>query len=323
MHRYFLIPVISFFLIVLGFVLYLQFINENWKYLSPKIDLPSACNDKNEVKLVTHEADYVQGRSFIDSNDVIQGNQIHAIYLLPCERDDRKFDVNLNIQFSLLAINKWFSEKSANQMLLFDINNHNKIDVTFLRVNKTMNWFDDKSSNKNNNKIDISDKIKKIIFSNKDYFQNFDNKKFIVFFEGWERRKYINFDICGKADFEGKISIYYTFSRFKKYIGNDVILKNNKRLFTCTKNDHLNEVYDLKFGDAEATILHEILHTLGAPSKCGKNLDNQKSHVSDSNKDIMHKESGNNFLDYNNDDYYNHNIKECYDLKNSNFLKTN
>ena len=36
-------------------------------------------------------------------------------------------------------------------------------------------------------------------------------------------------------DFEGKISVYYTYSRFKKYIGNDLNLKNNKRLFTCTK----------------------------------------------------------------------------------------
>tara|TARA_B100000131_G_scaffold210864_1_gene202717 strand:- start:214 stop:975 length:762 start_codon:yes stop_codon:yes gene_type:complete len=253
----------------------------------------------------------------------MKGNQIHAVYLLPCEREDRKFDVNLNIEFSLLAINKWFTDKSKNQKLIFDINNHKKIDVTFLRVNKTMDWFDDKINNEKNLKLDISEKIKSIIFSNKDYFQNFHDKKFIIFFEGWERRKYINFDICGKADFEGKIAIYYTFSRFKKYIGNDVILKNNKKMFTCTKNDHLNEENDLKFGDAEATILHEILHTLGAPSKCGKNVDNQKSHVSDSNKDIMHKQSGNEYLDYKNDDYYNHNIEGCSDLKNSDYLISN
>ena len=35
-------------------------------------------------------------------------NKIHAIYFLPCEMKDRKFDVNLNIENSLLSINRWF-----------------------------------------------------------------------------------------------------------------------------------------------------------------------------------------------------------------------
>ena len=54
-----------------------------------------------------------------------------------------------------------------------------------------------------------------------------------------------------------------------------------------------------------------------------KNLDNSKSHVSDTTKDIMHKQSGNEYLDYKNDDYYNHNIKGCSDLKNSDYLISN
>jgi len=323
MHRYFLIPMAGFFIIVCCFVIYLQFINEDWKFLVPKTPLPDSCDDKTNVELVIHDDDYIEGRSFKDRPDVINSNQIHTVFLLPCERVDRKFDVNLNIESSLLTINKWFLDKSHNQQLRFDLNEKNQIDVTFLRVNKTMNWFDNKKNKENIQRIDISEKIKNIIILNKEKFNNFDNKKFIIFFEGWERRKYINFDICGKADFDGNISIYYTFSRFKKYIGNEIILKNKKRIFTCTKNDHLNNVNDLTFGDAEATILHELLHTLGAPSKCGKNLDNNKSHVLDNTNDILYKESGNKYLDYNNNDYYNHDIKDCPDLKNSEFLITN
>jgi hypothetical protein len=34
----------------------------------------------------------------------------------------------------------------------------------------------------------------------------------------------------------------------------------------------------------------------------------------------LHKESGNEYLDFNNDDYYNHNIVNCRDLKNSKYL---
>jgi len=321
-HRYFLIPMICFFSIICGFVIYLQFINEDWKYLVPKPPLPEICEDNRDIELINHKDDYVLGRSFLDNSDIINGNQIHAIYLLPCERKDRKFDINLNIESSLQAVNKWFLIKSENQELRFDLNDKKQIDVTFLRVNKTMKWFDKKNNNKINNRIDVSEKIKEIIQANKDKFNNFDDKKFIIFFEGWERRKYINFDICGKADFGGNIAVYYTFSRFKKYIGNDLILKNNKRIFTCTKNDHLNDINDFTFGDAEATILHELLHTLGAPSKCAENLDNSKSHVSDSKKDIMHKHSGNEYLDYKNNDYYNHNIDGCADLKNSSYLKT-
>ena len=319
MHRYFLIPILSFFGFICLFVIYLQFINEDWKFLVAKKDLPLICDDGSFVKLINHKGDFIEGRSLSDSPDMLQSEQYHVVLLLPCEMEDRKFDVNYNIEYSLLAINKWFADKSRKQKIQFDINNMSRIDVTFLRVNKTMKWFDNKVE-ENEKKIDVSDKIKKIIFDNRDKFKNFNKKKFIIFFEGWERRKYVNYNVCGKSDYDGKIAIYFTASRFKKYIGDDIILTNNKRIFTCTQDDHLNEPNDFNFGDAEATILHEILHTLGAPSKCGDNIDKSGFHVMDSKDDILHKISGNEYLDFNNDDYYNHNIDDCRDLKDSKFL---
>ena len=60
MHRYFLIPVLSFFAFICLFVIYLQFINEDWKFLAPKEDLPVLCNDKADVALITHEADIIK-----------------------------------------------------------------------------------------------------------------------------------------------------------------------------------------------------------------------------------------------------------------------
>ena len=323
MHRYFVIPMVGFFLVILIFVLYLQVINEDWKYLVPKPELPESCNDNEDLQLVVHEEDKINGRSFKDKKDVAEfKNQIHAILLLPCEREDRKFDVNLNIQSSLLAINSWFQNKSLNQQINFDTTIDGNIDVTFLRVNKSMNWFmNSKILDQNNNEIGISEKVEKIIIDNQNIFKNYDDKKFIVFFEGYEKRKYLNYDICGKSRHNGKVAVYFTSSPFKKYIGNDIILKNNKRIFSCTKNDHLNDINDLEFGDAEVTILHEILHTLGAPSRCGKNLDNSSHHVQDSKDDILYRISGNNYLDFNNDDYYNHNIDNCFDLKDSIYLR--
>ena len=322
MHRYFVIPMVGFFLVVLVFVIYLQVINDNWKYLVPKPELPDSCNDREELQLVIHEEDKIDGRSFRDKKDLGEfDNQIHTIFLLPCEREDRKLDVNFNIQSSLMAINAWFQNKSLDQQINFDKTSNGNIDVTFFRVNKSMQWFmNAKKYNESNYETDVSKKIENIISVNQDKFNNYKNKKFIVFFEGWEKRKYLNYDICGKSRYNGQVAVYFTSSPFKKYVGNDIILKNNKRIFTCTKNDHLNDSNDLTFGDAEVTILHEILHTLGAPSTCGKNLDKSKNHVVDSKDDILYRISGNNYLDFNNDDYYNHKIDNCFDLKNSNYL---
>ena len=160
MHRYFLIPMISFFIIIFGFVIYLQYFNEDWKFIAPKIVLPDSCNDfSTDVELVIHSEDYVANRSFEDSPDTIKGNQFHIVFLLPCERQDRGFDVKLYIESSILAINKWFEEKTSGQTIKFDINHKGNLDITFLRVNKTMNWFIDNNLQQNKNKTDVSNKI--------------------------------------------------------------------------------------------------------------------------------------------------------------------
>ena len=153
MHRYFLIPVLGFFSFICVIVIYLQFINESWKFLVPKEDLPKICDDESDVKLINHEGDFIDGRSLGDSPDLLKSEQYHAVLILPCEMEDRKFDVNNNIEYSLLAINKWLEDKSRKQKIQFDINNINRIDVTFLRVNKTMKWFDNKvEENKKKNR---------------------------------------------------------------------------------------------------------------------------------------------------------------------------
>ena len=320
MHRYFLIPFIGFFIIVSIFVFFLQFINEDWKFIAPKVPLPEGCDNNIETNFIIYETDKKINRSFKDKLDLYEGNQFHPIYLLPCERDDREYDINNKIKSSLLAINYWLKEQTISQEIKFDRNIDGDIDITFLRVNKTMDWFGDlHNKDKTKNITEVSNKIEKLINDNSNLFNNFSFKKFIIFFEGWEKRKYIDYDICGKSRFEGNIAIYYTYSRFKKYIGDDLILSNNERIFSCTHKDHLNDNNDKTFGDAEATILHEMIHSLGYPASCAKN--NKSFHISDNKNDIMHKNSGKIYLDYNNDDYYNHQQKNCPDLKNSKFLQ--
>ncbi len=320
MHIYFLIPFIGFFIIVSIFVFFLQFINEDWKFIAPKVPLPKNCDNNVETSFIINETDKKINRSFKDKLDLYEGNQFHPIYLLPCERDDREYDINDKIESSLLAINYWLKAQTLNQEFKFDRNIDGDIDITFLRINKTMDWFGDlHDKDKSKNITEVSNKIEKLINDNRNLFNNFSSKKFIIFFEGWEKRKYIDYDICGKSRFDGNIAIYYTYSRFKKYIGDDLILSNNERIFSCTHKDHLNDNNDKTFGDAEATILHEMIHSLGFPASCAKN--NKSFHVNDNKNDIMHKQSGKIYLDFNNDDYYNHQQKNCPDLKNSKFLQ--
>ena len=122
MHKYFLIPIIFFFLIICLCVFYLQYINNDWKFriISEKKEvlIPDICDDENNIKIISHPNDHIDGRSFKDNTDISSNFQLHAIYLLPCEVKDRKFDVNKNIHFSLETINKWFLKNQKNKLLI-------------------------------------------------------------------------------------------------------------------------------------------------------------------------------------------------------------
>ncbi len=310
MHKYFLIPIITFFVIICLIVFYLQYVYEDWKYRiigeNKEIVIPDICDNKSDIKIISHSTDHITNRSFKDNIDSSSNFQFHTVYLLPCEKEDRKFDVNKNIHYSLETINKWFLNKTNNQIIRYDKTNDDIIDTTFIRVNKTMSWFTQFNSNQNN-KQDASSKIENIILSNPSLFLNFDKKKFIVFFEGWEKRRSLFTEVCGRSRYNGKVSIFYTDSKMKK----------NR---SCT-NDNINNTINEELGESEGTILHEMLHTLGIPPRCANNLDSESIfHVKDNDDDIMNKISGSIYLDFNNDDYYKHNIRNCTDLSKNNYL---
>ncbi|MBG77128.1 MAG: hypothetical protein CFH22_01462 [Alphaproteobacteria bacterium MarineAlpha5_Bin12] len=320
MHKYFLIPVIIFFIIICLLVIYSQYFYVDWKYdfipesFDPKTErykekiLPEICDDDAEIKIIKQTNDFIEKRVWKDQAEITNVPSIHAIYFLPCDGEDREFDVNGSINSSIKSINVWFLNKTKNQIINFDKSVDDTTDVTFIRVNKTLKWFIKFNTNENSNK-DTGSKIEKIILSNQNLFNNFENKKFIIFFEGREKRISLLNKACGRSRHNGKIAIFYT---------NGI----NKKIKSCTK-DNLNNSITRTFGESEQTILHEILHTLGVPFECGKNTNFEKTmHVLDNKDDIMNNVSGSLYLDYNNDDYYKHNITNCPDLFNSKFLET-
>ena len=122
-----------------------------------------------------------------------------------------------------------------------------------------------------------------------------------------KKRRLITNKSCGRSRYNGKVAIFYTSEK-------------DKKIKSCTK-DNIDKSNKKLFGESEQTILHEILHTLEVPPKCGANIDLTDSlHVTDNKDDIMNKVSGSLYLDFNNDDYYKHNILNCPDLYTNKFL---
>lgn len=307
MHQYFIIPLSAFFIFIILLVLYFQFYDDEWKFFfkPDKKNIPEYCEDKlnNFEKLIINvEADQNENRSFIDNKDS-EKNLIHLIYLVPCDQLSRDFDINNKILKIVNNINDWFFKKSNDQKIKFDYFN-NKIEITFIRVNKTLKWFNTFNS-KQNNTDDNASRVENIIFSNKNIFDNFESKKFIVFFEGWEKRKSFFYTTCGRARYGGKVAVIYTNSDFKN---KDTCVD----IIETTKDELKNE---------SQSVLHELLHLLGFPTNCSINKDEIDSfHINDSEDDILYKFSGGKFLDFNNDDYYDHGIFECPDLMDSKYL---
>ena len=310
MHRYFIIPILVFFIIIILLVSYFQFYDDEWKYFfkPEKKIIPEYCNDSSrdlKKTILNLDQDQKANRNFIDDQD-FDKNIVHLVYFVPCDQFSRDYDINNKIENIITNINTWFFKKSNKQKIKFDIYKR-QLDITFIRVNKTLNWFNTFNSRQNSSD-DNSSRIEKIILTNKNIFNNFETKKFIVFFEGWEKRKSFFHTTCGRARFNGKVAVIYTNSDLK-----------NKETCTDIINSNIDEL-----GNEEQSVLHELLHLLGFPKSCSKNIvaDNI-FHVNDSKDDILFKFSGGKYLDFNNDDYYNHSIDNCPDLKDSKYLTNN
>ena len=167
-----------------------------------EVVIPNICDDESDIEIISHSTDLISDRSFKDNIDSTSHFQFHTIYLVPCEREDRKFDVNKNIHYSLETINKWLLDKTNNQIINYDRINEGIIDTTFIRVNKTLNWFT-QFRTKENHKQDASSKIEDIILSNFSLFHNFNKKNLIVDIPESIHNlilSFIHYDKCDKCD---------------------------------------------------------------------------------------------------------------------------
>jgi len=100
-------------------------------------------------------ADEKPGRFFEDQPDVTDDYQIHFIYLIPKDGEDRELDINGKMEKTLLEMNEvMFEATKANKgsggigkKYKFDYRKDGKLDITFIRTGKNWKELQDKSVN--------------------------------------------------------------------------------------------------------------------------------------------------------------------------------
>ena len=100
-------------------------------------------------------ADNKPGRFFEDQPDVTDEHQIHFIYLLPSDGEDRELDINGNMETILEKVNNtMFEATKANKgsggigkKYRYDYRKDGKLDITFIRTSKNWKELKDKSVN--------------------------------------------------------------------------------------------------------------------------------------------------------------------------------
>ena len=126
--------------------LFFIFVLPNYSFSKSKID---------DFKKIDLSKDQKPGRFFEDQPDVTDEHQIHFIYLLPSDGEDRELDINGKMQDILEKTNEaMFESTKANKgsggigkKYKYDYRKDGKLDITFIRTSKKWKELKDKSVN--------------------------------------------------------------------------------------------------------------------------------------------------------------------------------
>ena len=248
-------------------------------YKEKKEKIISYSNQKNELQFLNREDDKIN-RSLVDREDSTIDHQVHFIYAILKNGQDKEWDVNGYIEKLALKVNenflKWSSQnKKSNgigQKFKYDFLKNGKLDVSFARLDLTRK------------QIDEPDHPNGLIY--KELFkQGFNNPK----------------------------KVYAIISGFNSKHGNSDGGEGGP-LFTILYGPAIKS-YGSK--GMEIVILHELFHTQGAAYDCGKRT-YRGAHVKGS--DVLGSGDVTTKIDSKNDTYYKHGIEGCPDLADSIFL---
>ena len=92
----------------------------------------------SEQKNLTYknEEDDIPGRYLYDQEDITNDYQVHVIYILASNSEDKKYDVNGTIEKLVLSGNEYLKSKTDGQQFRLDLTKDGRLDVSFIRVDK-------------------------------------------------------------------------------------------------------------------------------------------------------------------------------------------
>jgi hypothetical protein len=239
-------------------------------------------------------ASAVLPRSTKDRKDGNRLPQIHLIYAVPLDGEDRGLDTDGTIVRSVQASSRWFQEASGGRALRFD-DFRGELDITFVRLAKT----DAQISARG---VFVRDEIEKLLRA-KGFKKA--NKIYAVYYDGSSTHA------CGGGSWppvlKGSVAALYLRGEIPGFL-------------PCSDNPFAQD--EASPGYWEFVLVHEVLHTLGFVATCAPSHV-LSGHVGDDNEDLMY--AGDQpwrpgLLDVNRDDYFAHSNSRCPDLMDSKFL---
>lgn len=223
-------------------------------------------------------------RSTEDRPDDLSGPQIHVVYALPSNAEDRNLDRWGNIADSFEAIQNWLADEIDRELRL---DTHGgELDVTFLRLS-----FDTQEGDGTNlNLVDrLLDETRAAIGQKPDTIYAF-------YYQGRAT------GLCGSAPLGGPAAAVYV----------------SESCSNSTPGADPEEA-----STYEAVMVHELLHAFGAVPHCAPSQGNG-SHVIDDPTDVMYAgvERGGRdeaVIDTRRDDYFGHGRASCLDTARSRY----
>ena len=245
-------------------------------------------------------------RVLVDLEDDASGYQVHILYVVASDGEDRELDTNGAVERSVEAWNEWFANQTSGRRLRLD-RAEGSLDVTFVRLDRTdaeLNAFG----------AFIRDHLEAELI-----LKGFNDpeKIYAVYYDGGDEQT----GACGGAahppTLPGTVGAIY--------------LRAVPAGGAPCDTNALTASVDAP-GYLEFSSVHEIVHTLGFAADCApNNTANQAAgparttpgHVSDSNTDLMYAGAlgwNPSVLDFNRDDYFEAGLADCLDLADSAFL---
>jgi hypothetical protein len=238
-------------------------------------------------------------RATADRPDDVMGPQIHVVYAVPSDGEDRRFDDNGALEGSVTSFQRWLAQETGGPTLRMDTA-QGSLDVTFVRLDATDAQLASRGAFVRDG-IEAELRAKGFTASGKLYAVYYDGTSTFA---------------CGGAS-------------WPPVIPGNVVAMYLRGLASsstpCSSNSFVG-ANDAP-GYWEYAMLHDIVHGLGFVPQCAPNH-HRTGHVTSPNNDLMWAGDVGHWefppkLDVGRDDYYGHNRTDCPDLADSPYLTGN